>query len=79
VHFPGLQPFLFGELMLGLLKSLILIKLWNLSLVFFSVQQKCIGQEKCTVTISPNNFGGDPCPNVMKKVAVEAICSPKIS
>ncbi|KAJ0974173.1 hypothetical protein J5N97_016138 [Dioscorea zingiberensis] len=39
-------------------------------------QGKCIGKERCAVTISTNNFGGDPCPNVMKRVAVEAVCSP---
>ncbi|KAJ3702733.1 hypothetical protein LUZ61_006438 [Rhynchospora tenuis] len=43
------------------------------------LEKKCVGRERCTVTISPNNFGGDPCPNVMKKVAVEAICAPIFS
>ncbi|WOK92498.1 beta-galactosidase 5-like isoform X2 [Canna indica] len=40
------------------------------------LEKKCIGQEKCVVAISTANFGGDPCPNIMKKVAVEAVCSP---
>ncbi|CAI9114312.1 OLC1v1015007C6 [Oldenlandia corymbosa var. corymbosa] len=35
----------------------------------------CIGKESCSVTVAPELFGGDPCPNVMKKLAVEAICS----
>ncbi|KAL3632917.1 hypothetical protein CASFOL_025901 [Castilleja foliolosa] len=35
----------------------------------------CVGQESCTVPITPEIFGGDPCPNVMKKLSVEAICS----
>ncbi|XP_009418404.2 beta-galactosidase 5-like [Musa acuminata AAA Group] len=39
------------------------------------LEKNCIGQEKCAVAISTTNFGGDPCPNVMKRVAVEAICS----
>ncbi|CAL9084947.1 unnamed protein product [Musa textilis] len=39
------------------------------------LEEKCIGKEKCVVAISQANFGGDPCPNVMKKVAVEAVCS----
>ncbi|RWW08330.1 hypothetical protein GW17_00028244 [Ensete ventricosum] len=39
------------------------------------LEKKCIGKEKCVVAISQTNFGGDPCPNVMKKVAVEAVCS----
>jgi hypothetical protein len=41
-----------------------------------TVLEKCIGKQRCAVTISPDNFGGDPCPNMMKKVAVEAVCSP---
>ncbi|KAJ9179321.1 hypothetical protein P3X46_011126 [Hevea brasiliensis] len=35
----------------------------------------CVGQNWCSVTVAPEMFGGDPCPNVMKKLAVEAICS----
>ncbi|XP_054780480.1 beta-galactosidase 1-like [Prosopis cineraria] len=38
-------------------------------------QKKCVGQNSCKVTVSPENFGGDPCPNVMKKLSVEAICT----
>ncbi|CAL0332422.1 unnamed protein product [Lupinus luteus] len=38
-------------------------------------ERNCIGQNWCKVTVSPENFGGDPCPNVMKKLAVEAICT----
>ncbi|XP_077210114.1 beta-galactosidase-like [Tasmannia lanceolata] len=37
-------------------------------------ETNCVGQQWCFVTISPEVFGGDPCPNTMKKVAVEAIC-----
>lgn len=40
-----------------------------------TLEKKCIGQQRCAVTISTDNFGGDPCPNVMKRVAVEALCS----
>ncbi|WOL17569.1 beta-galactosidase 5-like [Canna indica] len=39
------------------------------------LEKKCIGQQKCVVAISSTNFGGDPCPNVLKRVAVEAVCS----
>ncbi|KAD6794705.1 hypothetical protein E3N88_05601 [Mikania micrantha] len=35
----------------------------------------CIGQQSCTVPVTPEIFGGDPCPKVMKKLSVEAICS----
>ncbi|KAL2899535.1 Beta-galactosidase [Bienertia sinuspersici] len=38
-------------------------------------QKQCVGQAGCAVTVEPELFGGDPCPNVMKKLAVEAICS----
>ncbi|KAG4947999.1 hypothetical protein JHK86_041238 [Glycine max] len=38
-------------------------------------ERNCVGQNWCTVTVSPENFGGDPCPNVLKKLSVEAICS----
>jgi hypothetical protein len=41
-----------------------------------TVLEKCIGKQRCAVTISPDNFGGDPCPNMVKRVAVEAVCSP---
>ncbi|KAI3989186.1 hypothetical protein MKX01_033222 [Papaver californicum] len=43
------------------------------------LKQQCIGKERCTVIVSNNNFKGDPCPYVMKRVAVEAICGPKIT
>ncbi|XP_042375473.1 beta-galactosidase 5-like [Zingiber officinale] len=39
------------------------------------LEKKCIGQQRCMVAISATNFGGDPCLHVMKRVAVEAICS----
>ncbi|KAK7271965.1 hypothetical protein RJT34_28273 [Clitoria ternatea] len=38
-------------------------------------ERNCVGQNWCTVTVSPENFGGDPCPNVLKKLSVEAICT----
>ncbi|CAM8904021.1 unnamed protein product [Rhodiola kirilowii] len=37
-------------------------------------QRNCVGQNFCSVTVSPENFGGDPCPSVMKKLSVEAVC-----
>lgn len=37
--------------------------------------QKCIGKQRCAVTISNSNFGKDPCPNVLKRLSVEAICA----
>lgn len=45
---------------------------------YTTLEKKCIGQERCAVTITTDNFGGDPCPNVMKRVAVEAVCSPAV-
>ncbi|XP_048139461.1 beta-galactosidase 1-like isoform X2 [Rhodamnia argentea] len=38
-------------------------------------QKTCVGQNSCTVPVTPEIFGGDPCPSVMKKLSVEAICS----
>ncbi|XP_026447333.1 beta-galactosidase-like isoform X3 [Papaver somniferum] len=38
-------------------------------------QKKCIGQQSCAVTVSPEIFGGDPCPGTRKKLSVEAICT----
>ncbi|KAL0448394.1 UNVERIFIED_CONTAM: Beta-galactosidase 3 [Sesamum latifolium] len=38
--------------------------------------KKCIGQQRCSVTISSRNFGRDPCPNISKRLSVEAICAP---
>ncbi|CAM8906670.1 unnamed protein product [Rhodiola kirilowii] len=37
-------------------------------------QRNCVGQNFCSVTVAPENFGGDPCPSVMKKLSVEAVC-----
>ncbi|KAJ6352178.1 hypothetical protein OIU76_001401 [Salix suchowensis] len=39
------------------------------------VEKNCIGRESCMVTISNSNFGADPCPSVLKKLSVEAVCS----
>ncbi|OMO67301.1 hypothetical protein CCACVL1_20626 [Corchorus capsularis] len=38
-------------------------------------QKNCIGQQSCSVTVAPEVFGGDPCPETMKKLSVEAACS----
>ncbi|KAI3463273.1 hypothetical protein Pfo_019936 [Paulownia fortunei] len=38
-------------------------------------ERYCVGQQSCTVPVTPEIFGGDPCPSVMKKLSVEAICS----
>ncbi|KAI4330678.1 hypothetical protein MLD38_028940 [Melastoma candidum] len=38
-------------------------------------QKTCVGQNSCTVPVTPEIFGGDPCPSVMKKLSVEVICS----
>ncbi|WCJ43523.1 Beta-galactosidase [Euphorbia peplus] len=40
------------------------------------VGKKCVGKERCIVTISNSNFGQDPCPNVLKRLSVEAVCTP---
>ncbi|WJX88537.1 Beta-galactosidase 3 [Trifolium repens] len=40
------------------------------------LEKKCVGKPRCIVTVSNSNFGKDPCPMVMKRLSVEAICSP---
>ncbi|KAG2698497.1 hypothetical protein I3843_07G153500 [Carya illinoinensis] len=39
------------------------------------LEKKCVGQESCMVTMSDTKFGADPCPNVLKRLSVEANCS----
>ncbi|XP_073014846.1 beta-galactosidase 3 [Primulina eburnea] len=43
---------------------------------YSTIEKRCIGQQRCSVTISNSNFGQDPCPNVLKRLSVEAICTP---
>jgi len=38
------------------------------------VQEACLGRESCSVVVSVDKFG-DPCPGVVKSLAVEAFCS----
>ncbi|GMY37244.1 beta-galactosidase 8-like [Fagus crenata] len=38
------------------------------------VQQACIDQEGCAIPISTTKFG-DPCPGMLKSLAIEALCS----
>ncbi|XVE97989.1 hypothetical protein REPUB_Repub03eG0066600 [Reevesia pubescens] len=38
-------------------------------------QKNCIGKQTCSVTVAPEVFGGDPCPDSMKKLSVEAACN----
>ncbi|XP_061345601.1 beta-galactosidase 3-like [Gastrolobium bilobum] len=40
------------------------------------LEKKCIGKPRCLVTVSNSIFGQDPCPNVMKWLSVQAVCSP---
>ncbi|KAK2372981.1 beta-galactosidase [Trifolium repens] len=40
------------------------------------LEKKCIGKPRCIVTVSNSNFGHDPCPNVLKRLSVEAVCAP---
>ncbi|XP_042024656.1 beta-galactosidase 3-like [Salvia splendens] len=41
------------------------------------LKKKCIGKQRCSVTVSNSNFVKDPCPNVFKRLSVEAICAPQ--
>jgi hypothetical protein len=40
-----------------------------------TIQKKCMGLRKCSLSVSEKIFGGDPCPGVRKGVAIEAVCS----
>lgn len=35
----------------------------------------CVGRESCKVTAANSYFQADPCPNVLKRLSIEAICS----
>ncbi|KAG8377849.1 hypothetical protein BUALT_Bualt08G0076300 [Buddleja alternifolia] len=41
------------------------------------IEKDCAGKESCKLTVSNSYFGTDPCPRVLKKLSVEAICSTK--
>ncbi|GAV77680.1 Glyco_hydro_35 domain-containing protein/Gal_Lectin domain-containing protein [Cephalotus follicularis] len=38
-------------------------------------ERNCIGKQSCSVTVASEVFGGDPCPDSVKKLSVEALCS----
>ncbi|CAK9144124.1 unnamed protein product [Ilex paraguariensis] len=40
-----------------------------------ALERNCIGKQSCSVTVAPEVFGGDPCPDSVKKLSVEAVCS----
>lgn len=42
---------------------------------FAIIKKKCMGFQKCSLSISEKLFGGDPCPGVKKDLAIEAACS----
>ncbi|XP_004146490.1 beta-galactosidase 3 [Cucumis sativus] len=42
------------------------------------LEKKCVGKQRCAVTVSNSNFE-DPCPNMMKRLSVEAVCNPTTS
>ncbi|KAH9608236.1 hypothetical protein KSS87_015268 [Heliosperma pusillum] len=39
------------------------------------LENMCIGKQRCSVSMSNMNFGGNPCPNILKRLSIEAICS----
>ncbi|KAL7155366.1 hypothetical protein ABFS83_03G070300 [Erythranthe nasuta] len=39
------------------------------------IEKMCVGKESCKIAVSNSYFGSDPCPRVLKKLSVEAICS----
>lgn len=58
---------------LSMLPFHLMICFW--CLIFCRSLQYCVGQQSCTVPVTPEAFGGDPCPRVMKKLSVEVVCS----
>ncbi|CAA0838630.1 Beta-galactosidase 9 [Striga hermonthica] len=40
------------------------------------VYQACVGRQSCSIIISNNAFGGDPCRGIVKTLSVEMKCSP---
>ncbi|KAK7346392.1 hypothetical protein VNO80_20910 [Phaseolus coccineus] len=43
---------------------------------YATLEKRCVGKSRCTITVSNSNFGQDPCPNVLKRLSVEAVCAP---
>ncbi|KAL9229534.1 hypothetical protein vseg_004991 [Gypsophila vaccaria] len=39
------------------------------------LRKRCVGKQKCAVAITNRNFGNDPCPDVLKRLSVEAVCT----
>ncbi|KAK1358827.1 hypothetical protein POM88_043301 [Heracleum sosnowskyi] len=39
------------------------------------IYMMCVGRESCKVTASNSYFQADPCPNVLKRLSIEAVCS----
>lgn len=39
------------------------------------LEKMCVWREKCEVVACNGSFEADPCPNVLKRLAVEAVCS----
>lgn len=40
-----------------------------------TVAAACVGKASCSVPLSASAFGGDPCPGVSKRLAIQATCS----
>ncbi|KAK9291537.1 hypothetical protein L1049_019485 [Liquidambar formosana] len=39
------------------------------------VEKACLGKKTCTIPLSNQNFGGDPCPGIRKALLVDAQCT----
>ncbi|KAF8403186.1 hypothetical protein HHK36_011283 [Tetracentron sinense] len=39
------------------------------------IQEACVGNESCSIDVSEGNFGPSQCGDIVKRLAVEAICS----
>jgi len=43
------------------------------------VNSQCLGKNSCSIPATNAFFGGDPCPNVVKELVVQASCLPSIA
>ncbi|XP_023006918.1 beta-galactosidase 3-like [Cucurbita maxima] len=43
------------------------------------LQKLCVGRQRCLATVPTSIFGGDPCPNLSKKLSAEVVCQRRVT
>ncbi|XP_022947661.1 beta-galactosidase 3-like [Cucurbita moschata] len=43
------------------------------------LQKLCVGRQRCLATVPTSIFGGDPCPNLSKKLSAEVVCQHRVT